>query len=262
MSRNCHILVLYFLFAMLLPAKNVVFFYALDADWQAFLNASETTPRQIAMNGYQLDEVRLGGLKVYGVKMGAGPVVTAISAQRAVDYTKFELAISAGPVGSLSSGLTLGRNLLVHEVVPWQTVGDLVTASPEDFPVLKPIDPPGDWSGLFPDVGMIRVASGEVFVKTSDLRSAIRLGTDCDAVDMNLYGLLEVLDQSGVPSMHLRVVSDYANEQAGRDFAKFRSDYDGALGKKIAELLDNLPQDPTDPDSYPALRKLFESTEE
>lgn len=74
---------------------------------------------------------------------------------------------------------------------------------------------------------------------------------------MNLYGLLTVLEKYQIPSFHLRIVSDQANDQAAADFKSFLAHYNGDGGTRLAHIVQRLPPDKSDVENYPSLRKLL-----
>lgn len=241
-------------------ARSVAFFYALDADWHGFQEAAQTKAVARESGGRTIFEATVGETKVYAVKMESGCVQTAISAQALLTYRKVDLAFSVGPVGSLDEGLEVGSWALVKRVVPYQKA-DLATSTPETAPEIVfpvPDHVPEEFAKLAP----ISVASGERFIASSGLRSEIAAATGCDAVDMNLFGLLSTLGVHKVPSINIRVASDLADELAGEDFASFVNDYDGQGGRMIAAAISALPPDMTSPAQYPELQKLLKRSGE
>lgn len=103
--------------------------------------------------------------------------------------------------------------------------------------------------------------SSEVFVDDSKLRTEMAATTEGDVVEMNLEGLLAACDNHGVSGLHLRVVSDHANEMAEQSFAAFCKNYRGDGGKLVAGVLKELPNDPKSINSYDQLKKLIEQKE-
>lgn len=250
------------LLVLVLPgqARTVAFFYALDADWRGFQEGSQTKAVARESGGRTIFEATVGDTKVYAVKMEAGCVQTAISAQALLTHRRVDLAFSVGPVGSLDESLEVGTWAVVERVVPYQKT-DLATSTPDTAPevvLLSPDHVPDELAELVP----ISVASGERFIKSSGLRGDIAAATGCNAVDMNLFGLLSALEVHKVPSVNIRVASDYADESASEDFARFVRGYDGRGGKMVAAAISALPPDMTSPAQYPELQKLLERSVE
>jgi hypothetical protein len=98
-------------------------------------------------------------------------------------------------------------------------------------------------------------ASGELFIQSSGQRR--ELAAQAAIVDMNTLGAETAAAAWKVPCLHLRVVSDLANESARTDFLAFTQSYDGRLGKAAFQLIQSLPPDPARPESYEALRRLI-----
>lgn len=237
-------------------ARTVAFFYALDADWKSFQEAAQVKPRAREMGGRTIFEAKVGDSVVYAMKMEAGCVETAISAQALLANRQVDLAISVGPVGSLDDQLTVGSWVVVNTVVPWQKV-ELAKLSPDSAPEIgfSALDPP---PASLAERARISVASGEQFISSATQRAELGAATGCLAVDMNLFGLISTLVLHEVPSIHLRVVSDKADEQAGTDFAAFVGAYAGDGGRMVAKVIAELPPDMTSPAQYPALDKLLD----
>jgi adenosylhomocysteine nucleosidase len=247
------------IFLALVPVsegRTVAFLFALDADWKAFQEAALAKPRAREMGGRTIFEVKVGDATVYATKMEAGCVQTAISAQALLANRKVDLAVSVGPVGSLDDDLAVGSWAVVNAVVPWQKT-EFAKISADSvpkiaFPALEPL--PASLAERMP----VSVASGEQFIASASQRAELALATGCQAVDMNLFGLVSVLDLHAVPSVHLRVASDKADESAGEDFMSFVEAYTGEGGRMAAEIIAGLPPDMTSPTQYPALEKLLD----
>lgn len=246
------------IFAVSVSGRTIAYFYALDEDWRKFAEVAGGPVENVTRSGFTFSRVRVNEEVVYGVKMGAGAVQTALSAQALLTLVPVDWVVSSGPVGALTESLRVGQTLRVGAVLAWQTLGTLDLVGAGRMKVLPIRDPEGDWAAaLLPDYEVISVASGEAFVDTSELRERIHAVTEAAAVDMNLFGLISALDQRGLRSIHLRVVSDEADEKAAETFAAFNASYRGELGVAMVRLIQSLPADTTDPDTYPELRALF-----
>jgi adenosylhomocysteine nucleosidase len=171
-----------------------------------------------------------------------------------------DLAVSVGPVGALDQALKVGDvvkidRIIAHQRGSWKN-GQFQQSEKARWQLELPERfPPDDW---IKSLKKVAVASGELFVADAGFKSELRARTGADAVDMNLFGLQTALDAHGIGAIHLRVVSDGADETASEDFAQFVSKYDGALGKRVAQWINSLPADSADPQNYPELKKLLE----
>lgn len=258
MQRIIFILTSFLLCLSTATSRTVAYFYALDEDWRRFSEFIGEPIENIARSGFTFARVRMGNEVIYGIKMGSGAVQTALSSQALLAFIPIDLAFSTGPVGALSDDLQVGQVFRVEKVIPWQTIGVLTPAGAGSVPTLAIQAPAGDWSEHLRGYQIISVASGEVFVETAELRDRIQSATEAEAVDMNLFGLISALKKTAVPSIHLRVVSDKANEKAVADFTSFRTSYRGDLGLQIGKIIKNLPTDATDPEAYSELKTLFD----
>jgi len=244
-------------------ADEIAFFFALDADFQAFKSETIVTRQPLKIGDHSVQVLTLAKHRIYAVKMGSGAVETAASAQAVLARFRCDRAFSLGPVGGLADELEIGNWYRVVSVVPYQkgswTSGGFqstkASPSPTEDSLAKLALPK-----LFAGVKSIVVASGEIFIASTDYRQQLREQTQADAVDMNLFGLLAVCAEHHLPLINWRVVTDKADDKAGEDFRKFTQTYDGAGGKALVELIRNLPPNPNSPESYPELQKLLQPT--
>lgn len=241
----------------------MAFFYALDEDVSMLTREGATEVRSYAVGDTTVRELRLDEHRVFAVKMGSGSVRTALSAQALLAKQKCDLAISTGPVGDLGGGLEIGKWSLVKRVVSWQRgsedgTGFRMHQKAEmipKFPLATTSNK--EVKDLMASLSEVSVASGEVFVASDGFRSDLAARTKCEAVDMNLFGLLTALEAHGVVGIHLRVASDKADEKASEDFRKFVENYKGDGGLMAARIIRMLPEDKSDPATHPALRSLL-----
>ena len=71
---------------------------------------------------------------------------------------------------------------------------------------------------------------------------------------MNLFGLATVCTDHRLPLVNWRIVSDKADDNAGKIFGNLPSLTRGEGGKALAELIKNLPPNPNSPESYPSCK--------
>ncbi len=243
------------------PAANIALLYALDKDGQAFAAAAGVAPVAMACGDRRLQRFGLGPHTIIMVKMGSGGTETAVSATCALTRISCDLVISLGPAGALKDNLPPGTVVLIDRLHPWQTSQDAVI--PLKIPVLTavagtaPQKPEWQVPGLGKVPGVV-CASGELFIQSSTQRR--ELAAQAAIVDMNTLGAETAAAAWKVPCLHLRVISDLANESARPDFLTFTRTYDGRLGTAAFQLIQSLPPDPARPESYDALRRLIPQT--
>lgn len=240
-------------------ADTVAFFYALDKDFETLKAEAQPIGQSVKVGSRTIPVLSLNSHRVYAVKMGAGAVETATSAQALLARVHCDEAFSTGPVGELSDKLKVGVWYQVGEIVAyqkgsWTKTGFQLT---ENATLNLTNPPPKNLPELFQKLDSIKVASGEIFVASDNYRAQLRETTGADAVDMNLFGLVTVCADHKLPLTCWRVVSDHANDNASSDFKSFVAGYDGAGGNAVAEIIKNLPANPNLPESYPNLRKIL-----
>lgn len=241
-------------------AANIGFLYALETDWQAMVKASGVQPVPSFSGDRRLQKLTAGGHVIWAVKMGSGCMETAVSTTCLLHRGPFDLLISAGPAGSLKDAWGPGTLVIIDRLLPWQTNGSKVTPLP---PPLIAATRQGARAEAAPQWRLtdgkmllgVACASGEFFVNTMAQRQ--ELAARAEIVDMNTLGVETAAAAWKVPCLHLRVISDQANESAREDFLAFEKAWDGRCGTMAWNVLTSLKPDPTQPKSYEALRGLL-----
>lgn len=243
-------------------AGTIGWFYALDSDKAAFEKAVGTPLRASTLaGGTVVTEYLVGPHKVVAAKMGSGCVVTAVTVTRVMAVIPFDRLISTGPAGGIGEELKLGDWVRVDRVVGWQQ-GKIVEGGQEvssisigNDGVMKVSDwPAGKWS----EMSGVKLVSGEAFIASSEKREELTRDYQAQIVEMNSLGILMSVKGTPVKVMIMRVLSDFANEQANQDFSNFLKAYQGEGGRLVAELVQRLPIGQDEPAAHEALRKLLE----
>lgn len=229
--------------------SDIAVLYALDPDL-AQLKGIHPVTRTVVVGSRRIQEFRLGANRVYALKMGSGPLETAISAQALMARLHCDIVISVGPAGALNSALHIGE---------WFVVGD-VRAEEAEYKTWKlqpevAIESLRKVSGLALPIWPI--ASGGYFVAQSSARQQLASSTKALAVEMNLAGLAPVCADHHTPLVALRIVSDEADEAAPDAFRRFVQNYKGEGGAYLAAMIEQMDSGPNDPRSYRNLRDLF-----
>jgi nucleoside phosphorylase len=241
--------------------------YALEEDWKAFALKAGGTPRISAAGQRRIAIMQVGPHLVRAVKMGSGCVETAVSATALLTNGRCDWIISIGPCGGLMADLKPGTVVMSDKVTSWQASKG-TPAFP--LPLPAPLAPlildiagkPNTVSYVSPThsepVEWLRLsaASGERFIQESEDRAAA--AAVGQFVEMNLSGAVSAMNNFGVAGVHLRIVSDHADDNARENFAAFLRSYDGRLGLLAYDLILQSKPDPTAPSSYPTLRSLVQ----
>jgi adenosylhomocysteine nucleosidase len=257
------IFVVLFLFVISFPASAAVigWFYALDADKVAFESVAGIPTRTVTlMGGTVMSEYRLGPHRVVAAKMGSGCVVTAVTVSRVMTLNPFDRLVSTGPAGGIGENIKLGTWHRAEQVIGWQKGkigegGRTFLPETDTNQMLTKLDewPTGRWS----DLPGVRLLSGEAFIASTEKRMELTKEHHAHIVEMNSLGILANLRNTQVKCLILRVVSDYANEQASEDFSAFLKSYQGEGGMMVAELVKALPIGRDEPAAHEALLKLI-----
>jgi nucleoside phosphorylase len=245
---------------MLGSSETVAFFYALDQDFQTLKTNCTPAGAPLKVGSRSVASLQLQTHRVYAVKMGSGAVETATSAQALLSRVRCDMAFSVGPVGALSDALPVGSwhivtNVIAYQKGAWAPNGfQPASASPM---ISETNAAMLNLPAIFTTNAPITVASGEMFVASSNQRQQLHETTGADAVDMNLFGLTTVCADHRVPLFCWRIASDKADDKASEAFKKFAANYDGAGGAAVAGIIATLPANSNSPSAYPNLNKAL-----
>ena len=232
-------------------ADVIGYFFALDADLHGLEYVAHDMGQPIKVGTHLIQRLQLDSHTIYAVKMGSGAAETASSAQALLSHYRCDWGFSLGPAATMSA-LNTGQWYRVGRVMAWQRNNlDSWNTDWSRLPVAN-LPPPLN------STGTITVASGEQFISSTGERDHVQALTLADALDMNGFGLSLVCADHGVPLFSWKIISDRADENAGEDFRAFTTSYKGEGGRALAEIIRNLPANPNDPASYPAIRKLLQ----
>ncbi|MGB6222731.1 hypothetical protein [Haloferula sp.] len=256
----------YLLFASELRGNQIAFFYALDADFKELKRELGGTVSTIEVGGTSISLIKSKGLTVVAAAMKPGPVETAVTAEAVLGRFPCRFAISVGPVGSLKDSVKVSEWGFIDSLVPYQKVSGNTEGSGSvetttilfDTEIRELFNHPNlsDWKPE--DRPSWTASSGEKFIASSSERKQIQRIGGTEVVEMNLFGLDSALKRRRIKGVHLRVVSDHADESAHEDFLNFVESYDGLGGRLCADVLKRLAPDPNSPTSYRGLRSLID----
>ena len=242
-------------------ADTVAFFFALDADLAALKGGESIGSRTVSIGSTVVQGFNVGPHKIWAVKMGAGNVETAINSATLLSRIPCDFAISAGPAGALAQNIKIGQWYRVRKVTGyqrgtfgadgWQVASGAIKPISADPIPMKAIL--ADWKG----VKNIPIASGDAFIAQEAENARIAEITGALAVDMNSFGVASSCENMKTPLIIWKVISDRADSQAGEDFRKFISTYDGAGGLHIRKILLQLAPTQNSPEDYENIRKLM-----
>lgn len=242
-------------------ASTLAWFYALDADKAGFESIVGRPSRSVTLSGGTvMNEYRVGPHRMLAARMGSGCVATAVTVSRVMALNPLDRVISTGPAGGIGEGVKRGDWFKVKRVAAWQQgrAGEDGRIIPSEQAETTIDEAPDEWpSGKWSALNKVKLVSGEAFIASAVKRGELAGEFKAQIVEMNAFGLLSALQGTKVKVLILRVVSDYANEQASEDFSEFLKTYQGEGGRMVAELVKNLPVGRDEPAAHDALRKLL-----
>lgn len=255
------IFVVFYFTGSRLEARNIAFFFALDQDIQTFKAATQFVGQPLEISGRSIYRLKVGTNNVYAVRMGSGPVESAISAAVLLGHFQCDLAISVGPIGALDDQLQVGcwygvATVRSYQKGSWNADGFQMaspskSSSEAGSSLMLPRVPDLDVKAL------VDVASGEIFVASSSFRAQLKSQVAAQAVDMNLYGVATACKEARITLWSWRIVSDHADDAASAAFRTFVNAYKGEGGRAVARMIQQLPPDPNSPEAYPHLKELL-----
>ncbi len=245
--------ILALIFISRMPAATIAYLHALESDVAALSSAGANLLRSESAGDRTLRTYRLGAHTIIAAPMGSGQSESAVSATVILARRAVDAMVTTGVVGALDDRFAIGDVVLVDNILAWQA-GSLRDGSWSETPRSRPVLRAWHTAGW--DLPRVGVASGDVFVADDGERARLRSVTGMVLIDMNLLGLQNAANTYGLPTLHLRVVSDRAGAAAPEEFRLFTRDYRGDLARRLVEWLATLPPDTESPSQYPALQRL------
>ena len=177
-------------------------------------------------------EGTLSGLDVVVVQCGVGKVHAAMCAQTLCDRFAVTHLVNTGIAGSLDAALDIGdvvvsRDAMHHDFdcnhfgYPMCKVPGLdVTAFPADEEMIAQAYEASE--ALKPGHTKLgRVATGDQFVATQELKDQIIARTQANCTEMEGAAIAQAAYVNGVPFVILRAISDKADNSAEMDYPTF-----------------------------------------
>lgn len=181
------------------------------------------------------------------VKSGVGEIYAAAATQYLISEYRVDVVVNYGVVGSIYTNLHPGDTVLVGSVVQHDfdiSAVDGVPCGwhPEIESQVAWIDENGtfkDAKALFPDLKVVRCASGDQFIADQKKKLQIRNDFGADVCDMEAAGIALVCKQNHVPCVILKTVADGedgGSEEYWENKEKSSQICVGILNKLLREL--------------------------
>lgn len=190
------------------------------------LNKLGNIVAQSTISGVRVCKAQVGAHTVYLATGGVGEIRSAMMMQMLKDLFDVDVALNFGFVGALDPALKQGDLLLAGRVCHYQFDSSAIDGTV-----------PGQYDGkddryFYLDGALIdrvllatrmplkqvTVASGDVFVANSAMKTRLRDEFGCDICEMELAALALVCERNRVPLLSLKVVSDSADESSPLSF--------------------------------------------
>lgn len=232
-------------------AEQIAVVYCLEQDAQSLTNPTEADKTPLPLHRKGIKKVHIPPHDLYLIQAGSGTESTAANTARILDAVNPDRIYHIGPAGNLTD-IPIGTTVEITGFDAYQTgivqngrtLKDLITA----------------WEGST-DFPKERTASGNLFIADSQKRTELAQQSQCNLVEMNVYGFMTAIKTSTTPNLPrtiLKIVSDNADEKASEDFAEFSKDYPGTLGTYIKKIVAKLPPNPAQAESYETLKNAIQ----
>jgi adenosylhomocysteine nucleosidase len=205
---------------------------ALDNTFEQIKKKIEITDHSV-ISGRTFYQGRMDGRSITLVRSPMGKVNNAITAQLLISSFEVKGIISLSPAGALLDSVNIGdvlvaRKVYQHDFGTWKPYGFIwgqvpvensdITLEYNNFPV-------HDFTGRVPKItGKSKIiwgaiVSGDQFIAASDKRNWLNTKFKADAVDMGAAAIVQVCYSSNTPVIIIRVITDFAGENARVAFA-------------------------------------------
>ena len=219
---------------------------AMELEVETLLAQMENKSAEVVA-GSTFYEGQLSGLDVVVVQCGIGKVNAALCVQ--ILCTKFGIthAVNTGIAGSLCAELDIGdlvvsRDAMYHDFdcvhfgYPYGKVPgmDVVSFPANETMIKLAFDAANDIHPGHVTVG--RVASGDQFVASKELKDKIIANTQALYTEMEGTAIAQTAYRNGVPFVIIRAISDKADDSAEMDYPTFEA----IAAKRCAAVTQNL----------------------
>ncbi len=194
---------------------------------------------------------KIAGNTVVLVRSGIGKVNAAICAQVLVDLYAVDFIINVGVAGACDEKLNVGDLVISSDLVQHDfdttAFGDPIGTIPRmgmrffkaDEELVQLISAQAktciDESRMY--IG--RIASGDVFVSSSEQKRSIKKSVNPLCVEMEGAAIAQACVLNMIPFAVLRLISDNSDNNANVSFAEFIKDGTKLTAKIITDLIEN-----------------------
>lgn len=95
----------------------------------------------------------------------------------------------------------------------------------------------------FPKIKTARLASGDKFISSSEVKDKLIADFDAEICDMEGAGICIIANKNGVPALSLKIVSDNADETSPADFNEIADQGTSECAKIIVDVIDAIARE-------------------
>lgn len=208
---------------------------AMETEVKTLISALES-PVKTTIAGCDFYSGKLNEKDAVVVMCGIGKVAAAICAQAMIDHFHPDALINTGVAGGLESTLEVGDVVVATDAVQhdfdltafgyakgympaWGKDKDRPSGYPASPELIEKLSEAASLTGVHFVAG--RVASGDVFVSSSELKKTLISEFSASAAEMEGAAFAQVAYQNKLPCAILRAISDLADREANISFDEF-----------------------------------------
>lgn len=224
---------------------------AIATELESVLNAFGGVDNIEKEGSYEVYVITRGRAVLYIVVSGAGEIAAAAATQMLITRYKTDAILNFGFVGAINDCLQCQQVVLVRDMVHY----DADTSAIDNVPAGRYLDfddifVPFDTKLLkktlaaFPSLQTVRAASGDTFIASGEKKQQLREMFSADICDMESAGILLTAARNNIPALSLKVVSDNADESSPISFIEIAYNGTKACAAILAEIVDELSNNP------------------
>jgi len=202
--------------------------------------------------GMEFCEGSINGVDVVVVRCGIGKVNAALCVQVLCDVFGVTHIINTGVAGSLNNDLNIGDILISKDAVHHDVdvtifsykIGEVPQLGIREFPADAHLAEVAE-SAIKqnqPDLHYMigRVASGDQFISSSEVKERIIKNFDADCAEMEGASIAHGAYLNGVPFVIIRAISDKADGSAEEDYPTFEKAAAMHCARLVADMLSGI----------------------
>lgn len=174
------------------------------------------------IHGVHIRKIVIGNNAIYLATGGVGEIKAAMTAQMLVDLFDVEVLLNFGFVGTLNPKIGVGELVLADRVCHYQFDTSAIDGTKvgqyfENDDIYFYLDSAlADrvLAAIGKPMRRVAVASGDVFVATSEQKHRLAEEFGCDICEMELAALAIACQRNNIPLLSIKVVSDKADDSA------------------------------------------------